>query len=263
MTLPPTDWLKRLPQLIGRITLDVAGHETAVTLAQDAIERVYVPILAALETQSRSHRVMAGLAGIPGSGKSTLAAVLTHLADRLLGPGVFAACGIDGWHLPNAVLDARTVLDPAGQPIPPRRRKGSPESFDVPAIAEAIRALRADDRDLSLPVYDRRIHDPRPDALAIPHRTRIILIEGNYLLDDQPPWDAVARQLAPTYFLACNPDIARQRVIDRHIRGGCSPDEAKQKFNENDGPNTWLVLQHIARADWIIQLDPCPSLRKP
>lgn len=263
MTPPPTDWLKRLPQPPGRITLDVAGHETPVLLTHEALEAVYLPLLADLEMRSRSHRVVAGLAGIPGSGKSTVAAVLVDLADRLLGPGAFAACGIDGWHLPNSILDTRRTLDPGGQPIPLRRRKGSPESFDVPAIAEAIRALRADDRDLSLPVYDRRIHDPRPDALIVPRQTRIILIEGNYLLDDQPPWEAVARQLAPTFFLACDPDLARRRVIDRHVRGGCSPEQAEHKYAENDGPNARLVLQHIARADWIIQLDRCPSLRKP
>ena len=56
--------------------------------------------------------------------------------------------------------------------------------------------------------------------------------------------------------------VARQGVIDRHIRGGCTPAEAQRKYDRNDGLNANIVLRHVARADWIVELEPTPSLRR-
>ena len=263
MTSPPADWLKRAASLTGTVSLEVAGYATPVALAAEALEHLYLPLLAMLDEQARSRRVLAGLAGIPGSGKSTFVAAMTHLADRLLGEGVFAAVGIDGWHLPNAVLDARTTLDASGRPIPLRQRKGGPESFDVPALVDALGRLKADDGPVNLPAYDRRLHEPVPDRLVITPRTRIVLVEGNYLLDDSPPWRAVSALLAPKFLLACDPATARLRVIDRHVRGGCSLKDAERKYDQNDGLNARIVLAQTDQADWIIELEPSPSLRKP
>ena len=262
MTTLSANWLNRLAELTGTVTLDVAGFTTPVAISADAVEHVYLPILALLDNPGGSRRTLAGLAGIPGSGKSTFVAVLTHLANRLLGEGAFAAVGIDGWHLPNAILDQRTTLDEQGRPIPLRRRKGGPESFDVPALATAIRQLADPNHTVRLPVYDRRLHDPRPDGITITPRTRIVLVEGNYLLDETPPWDAVSALLAPRFLLTCDPASARQRVIDRHIRGGCTPADAERKYNENDGLNTATVLSRAEQANWIVDLEPKPFLRK-
>lgn len=262
MTNVPAAWLCRVPALIGPVALDVAGHTTTIDLAAEALERVYLPLLAHLDHLARSSRVLAALTGIPGSGKSTFVAVLNYLANQLLEHGAFAAVGIDGWHLPNAILDQRTTSDEHGRTIPLRRRKGGPESFDVPAIASAIEQLAAPGRTARLPVYDRRLHDPRPDGIVITPAARIILVEGNYLLDDAPPWNVVAARLSPKFLLMCDPGSARQRVINRHIRGGCTPAEAERKYNENDALNTTIVLNQSHRADWIIEVGSSPHWRK-
>lgn len=284
MTTPPADWLKHAASLVGTVSLEVAGYATPVALAAEALERLYLPLLAMLDEQARSRRVLAGLAGIPGSGKSTFVAAMTHLADRLLGEGVFAAVGIDGWHLPNAVLDCRTTSDAAGQTIPLRQRKGGPESYDIPALADALGRLKADVGPVNLPAYDRRLHEPVPGRLVITPRTRIVLVEGNYLLGiaagepsrqgrEEPPalqerrpaeaptWNTIASMLSPRFLLACDPATARQRVIDRHIRGGCSLKDAERKYDHNDGLNARLVLAQTDNADWIIELE-LPALLK-
>jgi putative kinase len=263
MTTTSPAWLTRIPEFIGPVTLDVAGHTTTIVLAAEDVEHVYLPILAHLTEYARTNRALAALAGIPGSGKSTLVAALAHLADQLIGQGIFAAVGIDGWHLPNVVLDRKTTHDEQGNVIPLRRRKGGPESFDVPAIAAAIEQLAGADQTIRLPVYDRRLHDPRPDGVVITPQTRIVLVEGNYLLDDTPPWNAVSGQLSPKFLLTCDPASARQRVIDRHIRGGCSSTEAERKYEENDALNTAIVLRHAGQADWVVEIEPKPSLRMP
>jgi len=283
MTTPPADWLKPAASLIGTVTLEVAGYATPVAITVEALQRAYLPLLAMLNEQARSRRVLAGLVGVPGSGKSTYAAAMTLLADRLLGEGVFAAVGIDGWHLPNAVLDRRTTSDAAGQTIPLRQRKGGPESFDVPALIDALTRLEADAGPVNLPAYDRRLHEPVPDRVLISPRTRIVLVEGNYLLGiaageprqrreppalqegcpaETPTWNTIAAMLSPRFLLTCDPAIARLRVIERHVRGGCSRQEAERKYEHNDGLNAETVLRHADRADWIIELQSTASLQQ-
>src|SRR5690606_6090836 len=126
-------------------------------------------------------RLLAGLAGIPAGGKSTFTAALAHVAGRVLGPDRFITIGMDGWHLPNAILDRRWTTDEHGHRVPLRRRKGGPQSFGVLAMTAALRQLREARRTVRLPVYDRRLHDPVPDGITVGQEVDIILIEGNYL----------------------------------------------------------------------------------
>lgn len=205
--------------------------------------------------QKERGRLLAGLAGIPGSGKSTFAAALAVAAERRWGPGWFAAVGMDGWHYPNAFLQARQITLESGESIPLRRLKGGPESFDVGAFVQALKLLRDASADVSVPVYGRQLHEPVAGALRIPALARIVLIEGNYLLSDAPPWDQASTLLAPRLFLICDEALARQRVIARHIRGGMSPAAAEAKYQENDHRNTRIILATMSRADMLIEPD--------
>ncbi|HSW44975.1 MAG TPA: nucleoside triphosphate hydrolase [Phycisphaerae bacterium] len=263
MIKPPEAWLKRLPELLTPVTLEVAGYGVPVPFAAEELRGVYLPLMAFMEQLSREKRVLAGLAGIPGSGKSTFAAIMRHLADRLFGPGFCVAVGIDGWHWPNAVLNERTTLDEAGRVIPLRQRKGGPESFDVAGLVDTLQHLQHAAAAVTLPAYDRRLHEPVPNALTIAPEARIVLVEGNYLLSDQPPWNAVSALLSPKCLLGCDPAEARRRVIDRHIRGGCTAEEAEHKCEHNDRLNAQIVMGQSDRADWIIELEPIPSVRTP
>jgi len=261
VTSYPESWSRHLPALVGPANLRVAGYETAIEITAAQLERVYFPLLALLANATEhGRRVVAGLAGIPGSGKSTFAAALARAAGRVLGPGDFAVVGMDGWHLSNAVLDQRTTRDATGRVIPLRQRKGSPESFDVEALAAALRRLRTADREVALPVYDRRRHDPVPDALTVSGRTRIVLVEGNYLLIDTPPWNEVSALLHPKLLLECDPAVACERTVARHVRGGFAPQEAAARFEANDRLNTETVLGANARADIRVQLSPEPRI---
>ncbi len=40
-------------------------------------------------------------------------------------------------------------------------------------------------RFISLPAYDRRLHDPVADAIQISPETQVVLVEGNFLLSDR------------------------------------------------------------------------------
>jgi pantothenate kinase len=258
----PASWLKKVEQLPRQLTVSVAGYAVTVPLTPDELTRAYLPVLSLLNAAlGERRRIVAGLAGIPGSGKSTFAAVLARLADALLGMGRLIAVGMDGWHWPNSILDARTTKDEAGNVVPLRQRKGGPESFDTVAMAAAVANLLAADRPVSLPVYDRRVHDPVPNGLTVGPGTAIVLLEGNFLLEPNPPWDAVSRQLRPKLFLDWDPADARERVIARHVRGGAAPEEAARKYECNDRLNTTTVLATSSQADYILRLSSVPSIR--
>lgn len=256
VTTCPRTWLDRLDALPGRLTIDAAGYPVAVQVPRAELTSVYLPVLSLLHDDLQSgRRVVAGLAGIPGSGKSTFAAVLARLADVLFGIGRLVAVGLDGWHWPNRVLDAKTTTDECGEVVPLRQRKGGPESFDVDSLAAALRELKTG-RPVSLPVYDRRLHDPVHAGLPIGPGTAVVLVEGNFVLESNSPWDEVSGQLQPKLFLECDARIARERVISRHIRGGTPADQAEHKFEMNDRLNTTAVLVSAANAEYTIRFAP-------
>jgi pantothenate kinase len=213
-------------------------------------ENIYLPLLAMLDVSAKSDRVLAGLAGIPGSGKSTFAAALAGVATRVLGSNALVVVGMDGWHWPNAVLDARMT----------RERKGGPDSFDTAGMVEALGRLGCGDRPVAVPVYDRTVHEPVADARVVPAEARIVLVEGNYVLGDTPPWDAVSRLLSPKLYLECDGEVARRRVIARHVRGGMTQAEAETKYERNDRINGEIVAPTADRADVRIRLEPEASL---
>ncbi len=253
---PSAELLRRAHALSGEMDVEAAGFSLCVKITPVALRNAYLPVLELLlRAGADERRVLAGLAGIPGGGKSTFAAALQRVADEVIGPGALVVVGIDGWHLPNHVLDARTTRGADGSLVPLRQRKGGPESYDVVALLDSLKTLRAATGEVRLPAYDRRLHEPRADAITIPGTARFIILEGNYVLGgvgDVPAWDDVSAMLAPTFFLACDRDLARRRVIERHIRGGLPNEAARVKHDRNDRLNTDIVLSTAERATWVI-----------
>ncbi|MCP4616622.1 MAG: nucleoside triphosphate hydrolase, partial [Bradyrhizobium sp.] len=161
-------------------------------------------------------RFLVGIAGVPGSGKSTLAARWAEFGRREFGANVMVL-PMDGFHYRNDYLDAHEV-ECAGVLRPLRERKGSPESFDVSALMEAMRRLKAGER-LCWPTYDRVIHDPVSGKDALP-AAGVFFIEGNYLLLDEPIWRGIAALLDVRVFLDVDIELALGAVGERHMRGG-------------------------------------------
>ena len=91
----------------------------------------HVHDLADMLLERHAPRVIVAVAGAPGSGKSTFAA---ELARRLMARGRRSVVvPMDGFHLDNAVLEARNLLP----------RKGAPETFDAQGFVRLIRAIKA------------------------------------------------------------------------------------------------------------------------
>jgi pantothenate kinase len=194
-------------------------------------------------------RHILGIAGPPGSGKSTLAESVVQCINGLTGRTVAAVLAADGFHLTNAELDRRGL----------RPRKGAPQTFDVAGLIELLSRLRRTSRTVLAPIYSRDLHEPVPHAVRIDPHVRLVILEGNYLLVDDGPWAAVRGQIDEAWYLDVPCEVCMRRVFDRHVRGGCSAEQAARKIEENDRLNYEAVAVGRARADRILALSDMTS----
>lgn len=182
------------------------------------------------------HRLIVAIAGPPASGKSTLAGSLA----AALGPSA-TVVQMDGFHLDNRILKDRGLMD----------CKGSPESFDTAGFTNLLSRLKFE-QNVIAPVFDRNLDAAIAGATVIEPHHQITLVEGNYLLLDQPPWDALAPFWDVTLWVDVPLDVLESRLVERWIEYGHSPDEAHRRALGNDIPNAHTVISGSQTAQYVI-----------
>ncbi len=180
-------------------------------------------------------RLVVAIAGPPGAGKSTLVETLLPLLPE----GSAAIVPMDGFHYDNAVLAARGLLP----------RKGAPETFDAAGLAATLSRIHAGGEDVAVPLFDRAEDLARAGASIVARDVRFVLVEGNYLLSDEPPWDRLASLFDFTVFLDVPEPVLEQRLVERGLQHGHTPDEALERAYSNDIPNARRVLARRRSAD--------------
>ncbi|WP_317230500.1 nucleoside/nucleotide kinase family protein [Clavibacter sp. MX14-G9D] len=188
-------------------------------------------------------RAVLGIAGSPGAGKTTLARALVARVDAIAGAGTAAGVPMDGFHLANATLDRRGLRD----------RKGAVDTFDGWGVLALVRRLRVEaDHAVYAPSFDRAVDEGVTGAIAVEPGTRLVVLEGNYLLVDEEPWTLVAAELDESWYCA-TPDAEREaRLVERHTAGGRTPAAAEAWAREVDGANARLIEGTRRRADLVV-----------
>jgi pantothenate kinase len=102
---------------------------------------------------------------------------------------------------------------------------------------------------VAVPVFDRAADLARAGARIITPAMRIVLVEGNYLLLDRPPWTELAELFDLTIFVAVDEEELERRHLQRWRDHGWEAERARRHVDTNDLPNGRLVMAHSREAD--------------
>jgi pantothenate kinase len=226
----------------------VNGLESTVNIDNHLVDDILIPQLEALAGAGEGRRRFLFLAAPPGVGKSTLAAVLEQRGAHL---GI-DTIGIDGFHYPSSYLATHNRAGEGGA-VSLKSIKGAPETFDVARLEQYLARSATDET--VWPVYDRTVHDVV--AASKPIRAPLVLLEGNWLLLDEPGWRALTDHSVFNIFIEADADMLSRRLIERKIRGGLDRASAVDFFEKSDRPNIERVLNHTDRrkVDLTLRLD--------
>jgi pantothenate kinase len=193
-----------------------------------------------------AERFLLGITGPPAAGKTTLAEALASLIVERRGEGFAVVAPMDGFHLPNPVLDARGL----------RGVKGAPETFDAEGFVTLLRRAREEPKATVLwPEFIRELDEPTPEAIAIGPRVRLLITEGNYLLLDRPGWRKVRSLLDDVWYVDAPREVLRDRLLERELTGGRSEEDAVRHVDGSHLPNAELVEQSRALAGRVVRFD--------
>ncbi|GGL62134.1 hypothetical protein [Wenxinia marina] len=192
------------------------------------------------ELRDEVPRQVVAIAGAPGSGKSTLAAELAHRLNLQKVPTVVVS--MDGFHLDNAILDARGI----------RGRKGAPETFDAAGFVAMIRRIKAGEA-VYAPVFDRARDIAIAGAQVVGRDCSVVVVEGNYLLLDEDPWSDLWDMWDVSAYLDVEVPELRARLIQRWLSHNFSRAAATRRAEGNDLVNARRVIERRLAADYLLR----------
>ncbi|MEL0635994.1 MULTISPECIES: AAA family ATPase [Marinomonas] len=194
----------------------------------------------------KPNRSIIGLSGGPGSGKSTLARYL-YTRMKELYPNQVACLSMDGFHLTKQALAELPNAEEAFS------RRGAPWTFDTERFIQKTRSLKDIylQQDVLWPSFDHRLGDPIENDIIISKDTKIILIEGLYLLHKDDGWQESAGLMDQHWFLDTPLELAFERLAQRHMQAfGCTRDQAMSRIQNSDCINAKTVFACKSNADW-------------
>jgi type I pantothenate kinase len=166
----------------------LAGLNEPISL--DEVTSIYLPLARLLhlyvEASRTLHQVTStflgsaparvpyviAIAGSVAVGKSTTARVLRALLERGPGRPRVDLVTTDGFLHPNAVLEARGLM----------QRKGFPESYDVRRLVRFMADVKSGLPEIAAPTYSHLVYDVVPGATQVIRQPDILIVEGLTML---------------------------------------------------------------------------------
>lgn len=183
-------------------------------------------------------RVILGIAGAPGAGKSTLAeAVVAHFGEQAVW------VPMDGFHLADVELSRLGRLG----------RKGAIDTFDGYGYLALLERLRAHPGHVVYaPAFERDLEQPVAGSIPVFPQTRLVVTEGNYLLDDDPPWPSVRAAMSEVWYIEADDRLRVRRLVARHAQFGKTPEHAEVWVRDIDELNTLRIARCRHKADLVV-----------
>jgi pantothenate kinase len=177
-----------------------------------------------VEYAAASTRTIIGIVGKPGGGKSTLSKFLLKGMDSTL----VSVVPMDG--------------------------KGAQDTFDVNGFKTLIERIKLDNVDpIYYPIFDRSIEESIAAQGVVYPSTRVVIVEGNYLMHDGDGWQEISPLLDQSWYAFLEEDIRISRLISRHIAFGKDPESAKAWAKGSDQVNAELIEAGVGRCDFLIR----------
>lgn len=219
------------------------------------------------------------VAGGPGSGKSTLSQAVVNRINTMMASNdnnsddntrelpAAVVLPMDGFHYTRSELQIMGTSPTAPYTYEELlARRGAPWTFDAEGCIASFIAARRDGK-ASLPVYSRVKSDPVPNGVQLHSETKIVLLEGNYLLAwNDERWAPLQKERVfdETWYIACKSlDEQRERLVQRHLETwsdeksrmwGAGELGAGKKADANDMLNLeWIEEMSREHADLIIE----------
>ncbi|KIW01440.1 uncharacterized protein PV09_07198 [Verruconis gallopava] len=227
----------------------------------DSVERIAETLyerLVALKSQNAvdsTRRILVAVAGVPGSGKTTITTALSKLYESREGKAL-TILPMDGFHYSRAVL--QTMPDPHTA----FQRRGAAFTFDVKSFIQLVRRLRNEpvtkqhcqESSFKAPSFDHAVKDPVEDDIQLSSAESLIILEGNYLLLDEDPWNEIATLVDEKWFVDAPESVAKERVVQRHLAAGIEKDRAaaEVRVRNNDLLNGRIIRDKLIKPDLVI-----------
>ena len=183
------------------------------------------------------NRYFIALSGPPASGKSTISEKLVK--DLTLKGHNSSILQMDGFHYDDQILKQKSLL----------LKKGAPETFDVMGFYNFLFRLQ-NENEVAIPIFDRSLELSRSSAVIISKETRVVIVEGNYILLKTHPWRELHKFFNSTIMINTKHEILEKRLIERWRSFNIPEEEIKQKVFENDLPNGVNVYKNSILADF-------------
>jgi pantothenate kinase len=180
---------------------------------------------------------MVGVAGPPGAGKSTLAEAIVEAVGDL---AVYVP--MDGFHLSNLELDRLGLTD----------RKGAPETFDADGFLHLLRRIAAGGELVYAPAYSRMLHESVGGVIPVFASTRLVVVDGNYLLLQREPWVSVRSLLHRVIYVDAPDGVRVPGLLRRQRSRGLDEQQARDWVERSDEANARLVVATRGLADVVL-----------
>ena len=230
----------------------VNGLETTVGYDDRTVEEIFLPLLRKWTTLQHQlkRRVIVFLSAPPGVGKTTTAQFLEYLSQKEKDIEEIQAVGLDGFHYhQDYILTHKVCID--GKQTAMKEVKGCPETFDIEKLRNKLSHLKTENT--KWPVYDRTIHDVKEEVVTV--EKQIVLIEGNWLLLDEKPWNELEAECDDSVFISADENFLQERLIKRKVMGGLTKEEAEAFYRKSDCKNIRRLMKAHCQAGEVLIME--------